>query len=89
MARTSTIRSDEVERFNRLAATWWNRTGPMRPLHIINELRLGHVLEQIARRFGWPVGELQGLRIVDVGCGAGVGGGRFRRCPPASPPCAP
>jgi 2-polyprenyl-6-hydroxyphenyl methylase / 3-demethylubiquinone-9 3-methyltransferase len=68
----STIRLDEVERFNRLAATWWNRTGPMRPLHIVNELRLGRVLEQIARRFGRPDGALQGLRIADIGCGAGL-----------------
>ena len=68
----STVRPEEVERFNRLAATWWNRTGPMRPLHVVNELRLGHVLGQIARRFGRPVGALQGLRILDVGCGAGL-----------------
>ena len=68
----STIRPAEVERFNRLAATWWDSTGPMRPLHVINELRLGHVLEQIAQRFGRPVGALQGLRIADVGCGAGL-----------------
>ncbi len=31
MAAAITIRSDEVERFNRLAATWWNSAGPMRP----------------------------------------------------------
>ena len=72
MAVASTIRSDEVARFNRLAATWWNRTGPMRPLHVVNDLRLGHVLEQIAQRLGRPVGALHGLRIADVGCGAGL-----------------
>jgi 2-polyprenyl-6-hydroxyphenyl methylase/3-demethylubiquinone-9 3-methyltransferase len=72
MTLSSTIRSDEVARFNRLAATWWNRSGPMRPLHVVNDLRLGHVLEQIAGRFGRAVGTLQGLRIADVGCGAGL-----------------
>ena len=68
----STIRSAEVERFNRLAATWWNSVGPMRPLHVINGLRLGYVLEQIARRFGRPPDDLTGLRVADIGCGAGL-----------------
>jgi 2-polyprenyl-6-hydroxyphenyl methylase / 3-demethylubiquinone-9 3-methyltransferase len=68
----STIRGDEVARFDRLAATWWNSEGPMRPLHVINALRLGYVLEQIARCFGRPVGDLHGLRIADIGCGAGL-----------------
>jgi len=72
MTPSSTIRSDEVARFNRLAATWWSRTGPMRPLHVVNDLRLGHVLEQIAQCFARPVGALQGLRIADLGCGAGL-----------------
>jgi 2-polyprenyl-6-hydroxyphenyl methylase / 3-demethylubiquinone-9 3-methyltransferase len=68
----STIRGDEVARFERLAATWWNSEGPMRPLHVINALRLGYVLEQIACCFGRPVGDLHGLRIADIGCGAGL-----------------
>ncbi len=72
----STIRSDEVDRFNRLSATWWNAAGPMRPLHVINGLRLSYVLEQIARhfacRFARPPGELTGLRTADIGCGAGL-----------------
>lgn len=68
----STIRSDEIARFDRLAASWWNSRGPMRPLHVINDLRLSYVLEQIARRFGRRAGELHDLRIVDIGCGAGL-----------------
>ncbi len=56
----STIRGDEVARFDRLAATWWNSEGPMRPLHVINALRLGYVLEQTSRCFGRPVGDLHG-----------------------------
>jgi 2-polyprenyl-6-hydroxyphenyl methylase / 3-demethylubiquinone-9 3-methyltransferase len=68
----STVRAEEIGRFDRLAATWWDRAGPMRPLHVVNDLRLGHVLEQIARRFGRPIGDLRGLRIADIGCGAGL-----------------
>lgn len=68
----STVRTDEVERFNRLSATWWNPAGPMRPLHVINGLRLGYVLEQIAHRFARPLGDLTGLRVADIGCGAGL-----------------
>ena len=71
MNPSSTVRVDEIERFNRLAATWWDRTGPMRPLHVVNELRLVYVLEQIAQRFARPVGALQGLRVADIGCGSG------------------
>ena len=62
-APASTIRGDEAARFDRLAATWWNSEGPMRPLHVINALRLGYVLEQIVRCFQGPVGDLRGLRI--------------------------
>ncbi len=72
MVEPSTIRSDEVARFNRLAVTWWTSDGPMRPLHVISGLRLGDLLEQIADRFGRQVGDLQGLHIADIGCGAGL-----------------
>ncbi len=68
----STVRAEEVGRFERLAATWWDSRGPMRPLHVVNDLRLGHVLEQIASRFERPPGALQSLRIADIGCGAGL-----------------
>jgi 2-polyprenyl-6-hydroxyphenyl methylase / 3-demethylubiquinone-9 3-methyltransferase len=68
----NTIRRDEVERFNRLATTWWNGAGPMRPLHVINGLRLGYVLDQIAQHFGCSQDKLQPLRIADIGCGAGL-----------------
>ena len=64
----------EIERFDRLSATWWNPEGPMRPLHVVNALRLDHVVRQIGshcepRR---RVGALDGLRILDVGCGGGL-----------------
>jgi 2-polyprenyl-6-hydroxyphenyl methylase / 3-demethylubiquinone-9 3-methyltransferase len=58
----------EVARFNALAASWWDRTGPMRPLHAMNPARIGWILDHAARRFPVP-GE---TRLLDVGCGAGL-----------------
>ena len=65
--------ASEIERFNQLSTTWWNREGPMRPLHVVNALRLGYVVEQITAHFGRePHHALAGLRILDVGCGGGL-----------------
>ena len=65
--------ASEIERFNRLSATWWNSEGPMRPLHVVNSLRLEYVVEQIASHFKRDKqNALAGLRILDVGCGGGL-----------------
>ena len=63
----------EIERFNRLSATWWDSRGPMRPLHVVNALRLDYVVAQIALHFARDTAiALSGLRILDVGCGGGL-----------------
>lgn len=62
----------EVDRFNRLAATWWDSAGPMRPLHVVNRLRLGYLLELIDARLAAKGRPLHGLRVLDIGCGAGL-----------------
>jgi len=61
----------EIARFNRLAATWWDARGPMRPLHVINELRLQYLHQLLATHFG-AARTPAGLRVLDVGCGAGL-----------------
>ena len=47
-AQSASIDPADVERFERLGASWWNPRGPMRPLHQINPLRLRFVEAQIA-----------------------------------------
>jgi 2-polyprenyl-6-hydroxyphenyl methylase/3-demethylubiquinone-9 3-methyltransferase len=65
---STTISSEEVARFNALAAGWWDPDGPMRPLHRMNPARIDWIVAHVARRFP----DHAGLRLLDVGCGAGL-----------------
>jgi 2-polyprenyl-6-hydroxyphenyl methylase/3-demethylubiquinone-9 3-methyltransferase len=53
----------ELAKFQALAARWWDPESEFRPLHEINPLRLGWI-ESLR--------PMQGLRVVDVGCGGGI-----------------
>jgi 2-polyprenyl-6-hydroxyphenyl methylase/3-demethylubiquinone-9 3-methyltransferase len=71
----SSIDPDEVARFSAMAEEWWDETGPMRPLHRLNPVRLGYIRDQLAAHFGHETKSskaLSGLRILDIGCGAGL-----------------
>lgn len=54
---------EELARFGKLAARWWDPDGESRPLHDLNPVRLTFVTERVA---------LRGARIADVGCGGGL-----------------
>ena len=73
--RASTVDDAEVERFSRLAATWWDPRGPMAPLHKFNPVRLTYIRDQATARFARDAKKidcLKDLRILDIGCGAGI-----------------
>jgi 2-polyprenyl-6-hydroxyphenyl methylase/3-demethylubiquinone-9 3-methyltransferase len=61
------VRPEEIARFDALAARWWDPSGPMQPLHMMNPCRAGWILERIRRKFGGTE-----VRVLDVGCGAGL-----------------
>jgi 2-polyprenyl-6-hydroxyphenyl methylase/3-demethylubiquinone-9 3-methyltransferase len=70
-----TIDPEEVARFERLARDWWNPAGPMRPLHKLNPVRLEYIRDQACGRFGRDPRAprpLEGLSVLDVGCGGGL-----------------
>ena len=54
---------DEVNKFDELAAKWWDKGGEFRPLHQINPLRVGFIKERSS---------LEGKKVLDVGCGGGI-----------------
>jgi len=75
MTANSSINPDEVERFSRIAAEWWDPTGKFAPLHRFNPVRLAFVREQLLARFGRDPGArrpFEGLNLLDIGCGGGL-----------------
>ncbi|WP_414472973.1 bifunctional 2-polyprenyl-6-hydroxyphenol methylase/3-demethylubiquinol 3-O-methyltransferase UbiG [Microvirga sp. M2] len=72
---STTIDPAEVARFEKIAATWWDPSGPMKVLHRFNPVRLAYIRDEACRRFGRDprsARSLEGLTILDVGCGGGV-----------------
>ncbi len=63
-----TADASEIARFGALAERWWNPSGPMRPLHRMNALRVGWITRRARLHFG----TIGGLGLLDVGCGAGL-----------------
>lgn len=71
----TTIDPAEVARFEQIAGTWWDPNGPMKVLHKFNPVRLAYIRDEACRRFGRDprsARSLDGLTILDVGCGGGV-----------------
>jgi len=54
----------ELHKFSALASRWWDTESEFKPLHAINPLRLGWILEH--------TGALAGKFVLDVGCGGGI-----------------
>lgn len=71
----TTIDPNEVEKFGALAAQWWDPFGPFKPLHKFNPVRLGLIRDEICQHFGrdrFGRRPLDGLRVLDIGCGGGL-----------------
>jgi 2-polyprenyl-6-hydroxyphenyl methylase/3-demethylubiquinone-9 3-methyltransferase len=71
----SSIDTAEIERFSKLASTWWDPRGPMAPLHKLNPVRLGYIRDKATAHFDRDPKKLdclKGLRMLDIGCGAGI-----------------
>jgi 2-polyprenyl-6-hydroxyphenyl methylase / 3-demethylubiquinone-9 3-methyltransferase len=57
------IDRNEIQKFDDVAANWWDKTGDFKPLHAINPLRLEFINQQQT---------IADKTILDVGCGGGI-----------------
>ena len=75
MSHPSTIDTDELAYYDRLANEWWDEAGKFWPLHRLNRLRETYLKQQICQHFDrdeMAVNPLYGLTVVDIGCGGGI-----------------
>ncbi|MBV9516904.1 MAG: bifunctional 2-polyprenyl-6-hydroxyphenol methylase/3-demethylubiquinol 3-O-methyltransferase UbiG [Hyphomicrobiales bacterium] len=73
--RAPSIDPTEVERFDRLASTWWDQEGPMRALHAMNPVRLSWIRREASSHFGLDPSARRlfaGQTVLDIGCGGGI-----------------
>ncbi|MGR6981844.1 bifunctional 2-polyprenyl-6-hydroxyphenol methylase/3-demethylubiquinol 3-O-methyltransferase UbiG [Testudinibacter sp. P27/CKL/0425] len=58
------VDQQEIEKFAKMAQSWWDPEGDFKPIHRLNPLRLEYILRQADGLFG--------KRVLDVGCGGGI-----------------
>lgn len=64
MSEALNVDIQEIAKFEKMAASWWDPDGEFKPLHQLNPLRLNYI-DQTS-------GGLFGKKVLDVGCGGGI-----------------
>ena len=75
MTSSSSIDPEEVEKFTRLAAEWWDPYGKFKPLHQFNPVRLRYIRSVAVEHFSRDntlIKPFEGLTLLDIGCGGGL-----------------
>lgn len=63
MSQSDNVDLNEIDKFSNLAKLWWDTTGKMGMLHVINPLRMAFIEKHT---------DLANRRVLDVGCGGGI-----------------
>ena len=75
MTNTTTASQNEIDRFTSIADAWWDTNGDFAPLHRLNPVRLEFIRNHLCKHFTRdPLAPkpLNGIEIIDVGCGGGI-----------------
>jgi len=71
----TTINAAEIEKFGAMAEQWWDPDGKFKPIHKFNPVRLSYIRDHALEHFSRDGGvrrPLEGLRVLDIGCGGGL-----------------
>ena len=72
--KNNTLDKKEIEKFSNIAEEWWNPTGKFKPLHKFNPIRIKYIKDNLINDFDLKNKKkpLEGLKILDIGCGGGL-----------------
>ena len=72
--KNNTLDKKEIEKFSKIAEEWWNPTGKFKPLHKFNPIRIKYIKNNLINDFALKNNKkpLEGLKILDIGCGGGL-----------------
>ena len=70
----STVNEEEVNKFSKIADEWWDGDGKFKALHKFNPVRVDFIRDKLVGYFDLKQDSLEGLRLLDVGCGGGFPG---------------
>ena len=76
----SSINQEEVDKFQKIAQQWWSESGEFAALHSMNKLRVPLIRDGLlSQRAESAITSehksslpLEGVSVVDVGCGGGI-----------------
>ncbi|CAL8143942.1 unnamed protein product [Orchesella dallaii] len=74
---SGSVRPEEIDKFEKMSSSWWDQSegGQMKELHSMNRLRVPFIRDGLLQKTGSRTevpNPLEGLTILDVGCGGGV-----------------
>ena len=61
--RMNNVDLEEIKKFDEFAKDWWDPNGSMKPLHLMNPLRLQYIKDHTT---------IAEKKVLDVGCGGGL-----------------
>ena len=72
--KNNTLDKKEIEKFSKIAEEWWNPSGKFKPLHKFNPIRIKYIKNNLINDFYLKNKRkpLDGLKILDIGCGGGL-----------------
>ena len=72
--KNSTVIKEEIDKFSKMSEEWWDPNGKFKPLHKFNPIRVKYIIDNTLSHFkiNKKNDPLNGLNILDVGCGGGL-----------------